>query len=40
MAKGQKRSSREAKKPKAEKPTPAQVSSSIKPGVGSRNAKK
>jgi hypothetical protein len=38
MAKGQKRSNREAKKPKAEKPKPAQASGSIvkeKPSGGS-----
>ncbi len=39
MAKGQKRSSREPKKPKAEKPKPATGATSIlkeKPGSGSR----
>jgi hypothetical protein len=42
MAKGQKRSSREPKKPKAEKPKPATGTTSIlkeKPGSGSRAKK-
>ena len=42
MAEGQKRSSREPKKPKAEKPKPATGATSIlkeKPGSGSRAKK-
>jgi hypothetical protein len=42
MAKGQKRSSREPKKPKAEKPKPAATSASIPKGkpTGAAGAKK